>query len=96
MGAPAWTPGPWVREEDEEYSLILFGSDGVCLLEGHAVGPFKPELREANARLIAAAPELYDLLFEIEDTHGNWLNGDLGKRVRAALAKARGEQEPSK
>jgi hypothetical protein len=47
--------------------------------------------REANARLIAAAPDLYAALEEIINTP--WIGGKGGfVRARAALAKARGEQ----
>jgi hypothetical protein len=45
----------------------------------------------ANVRLIAAAPELYDLVADaVEDACEN--ESDWNKSARAALAKARGEQ----
>ena len=49
---------------------------------------------EANAHLIAAAPEMYEELQEVS----NWLNTQLGmgewhKDIEKLLAKARGEQD---
>jgi hypothetical protein len=48
---------------------------------------------DATARLIAAAPELYEALERINDTADIALDIDWIRRIsRAALAKARGEQ----
>ncbi len=43
----------------------------------------------ANARLIAAAPELLEALQDLMDT--GFTGGPQGKRARAAIAKATGE-----
>jgi len=57
----------------------------------HLSGEILLEEKNANANLIAAAPELYEVLEEIGDMHV--LNGlTVGKRVDAILAKARGEK----
>ena len=49
----------------------------------------------ANAALIAAAPEMYEMLNEISDgllEAGGYGNCALAKRIEALLSKARGEQ----
>jgi hypothetical protein len=46
---------------------------------------------EANARLIAAAPELLEALEECLREHGGFtIKGQCERRARAAIAKARG------
>lgn len=56
--------------------------------------PFLAEMADPNARLIAAAPELYEALYAILSRHDGF-NGlkfvEEAERGRAALAKARGE-----
>jgi hypothetical protein len=87
------TPGPW---KGGQYlgSLTSFhvhmdvgdrgrGAnvvDGVCGLD--------IEERLANAQLIAAAPELLEVLVEITETLGNM---NTFSKARAAIAKALGE-----
>ena len=101
MSAPQFTPGPW-------------SIDGLALVvapepaergEYKAIAQVRHNAR-ANARLIAAAPELYEalenLLNESTDTAlpsamllGAGLSATFVKAVErglAALAKARGEQ----
>lgn len=99
-----WTPGPWValtngyywqvspenKSEKDPYEVC-----DVCSSE-----PSKPEggLQEANARLIAAAPELYEALRVsvevLEKTANDTLIGRNAAEVgRTVLAKARGETE---
>ena len=97
-GARAWTPGPW---------LVQFEQGG-----GYAVWTRQPHIgtlatiheedingefpAKANARLIAAAPDLYEAL----DRFCSALDGadcdydELAGMARAALAKAR-EGSPS-
>lgn len=87
-----WTPGPWVEREKGvhphpyvcgEYKEYEFGLDRpvVCYLVGCRT--------EANAHLIAAAPDLYEALEEIIKVHGE--AGPVSAKAIAALAKARGE-----
>lgn len=106
---PKWTPGPWdcyvhagtwsVRATYAPDSTHRAGGYG-----NHKFSSIAPALgggyacKEANARLIAAAPELYDALRRLippdqevqmiespEDFHEDW------HTALAALAKARGE-----
>jgi hypothetical protein len=97
------TPGPWFAEANDSYwevNPMNGGDDGIpfsvanvcCSSPGYRDGG----LQEANARLIAAAPELLEALRELlEDTqHANHDCGDLSycpvSKARAAIAKATG------
>ncbi len=96
----AWTPGPWEYEATTitpdfvGSKVFRFSVDGVDL-----------PTTEANACVAAAAPELFDALEEVAAcmlNGGDGETGDYGWRIsrltkarpmiRAALAKARGEQ----
>jgi len=56
------TPGPWTLEYD--YSLVMPAKDGNHIVTAGPIGPDESsrEEKRANARLIAAAPELLDAL----------------------------------
>ena len=86
------TPGPWVVDRDASGNGISttiesnrFWITGVIKFPGPGFSD------EANARLIAAAPELLEalclLLDRIESPDGLPM-----KKARAAIAKATGEQ----
>lgn len=83
------TPGPWVYEGPRN-SIIVWADDGesrICFMTSD--GP-----AEANARLIAAAPDLLKALKEAVyvahayDEHPGWLDA-----ARAAIAKAEGTDQ---
>ena len=70
-----WTPGPWISERSvDEYGLSVIASDDAEFISNPSRGQVchisvvagasgdKPDLAQANARLIAAAPELYESL----------------------------------
>lgn len=66
----AWTPGPWRRDgvfSNEPMNIEAQAFDGswkyVCI----AVHGGNPEQREANAKLIAKAPEMAEVLQVIAD-----------------------------
>jgi hypothetical protein len=88
MSAAKHTPGPWRYTKhavDEDYMLVFCGSDGDNL-RGYC--------GEANARLIAAAPELLEALVNLLAVHEcqggtKYHAGDI---ARAAIAKATGKQ----
>lgn len=92
-----FTPGPWRLRSDGEHDLRVVQvvefdgepeEDGatICGIPGLELSS---DDDEANARLIAAAPELFEALRMC------LLNGNLDEQERkageAALAKARGE-----
>lgn len=100
-----WTQGPWFTKREGWATVYVEARIGGGLLqEVAACGPTQqgPEQQEANATLIAAAPELYEAL---EDLLGYFRSGnavDVERATikanapevlaaRAALKKARGE-----
>lgn len=86
------TPAPWVTEQPEGKGYVwVSSSDGsrgnlatVWCADGNAM---------ANARLMAAAPDLLEALKDSLDliTTISPLEGDTVKKARAAIAKATGE-----
>ena len=80
------TPGPWIADGAQ-----IFTSDtNVAQANGYRIDR---ETVAANARLIAAAPELLEALQKIAgNTYDEWTNGaDAARIARAAIAKATGE-----
>ena len=78
------TPGPWSWDLGEP----LQAADGIIV--NSLTRP--PEIREANRRIVAAAPDLLAALKDILEQHsGGALGNRLENNARAALAKATGE-----
>ena len=93
-----YTPGPWKCGQYLGHSFWVVHTDvgdrgrGMDIVEG--VAGLTPEQRLANARLIAAAPELLDALKEIVDAADGdgWNQLDASfKKARAAILKAKGK-----
>ena len=99
-----WTPGPWHCHRNSVF--WEFGSDergqlGDVCASAFSVEGWAPvnaeEVMEANARLIAAAPELAEALEAMVERFGHDIftmpaeDRELLTRARAALAKAKGE-----
>jgi hypothetical protein len=95
------TPGPWTlhgwADNDYEINAAL---DTVCNVPGFDDDTVDADRAEANARLIAAAPELLAALREIADECNRRLRKgeDSGDRLtlqlcKAAIAKAEGRSE---
>lgn len=102
--AKQWTAGPWEIEHDEG----IKGADGlfVAIICAPLENVDSPR-RDANARLIASSPALYDALESLTNeasgflsmadpaNHGNTNIAVLRERIeqaRAALRLARGEE----
>ena len=87
---PKWTPGPWRAVMGSRHVVDVFAGDrDVVSVYGGGVGF---EYRDANAHLIAAAPDLYaalDGLLGLLDAGS--LYEPQAYAARAALAKAIGE-----
>lgn len=95
------TPGPWktdLEKHDAPHQDIKISSPHmlgeICRVwQDDACHDNNPE-QIANARLIAAAPELLealeDLASESVETFAHW--PDLKKQVYAAITKAKGEE----
>lgn len=108
MTKPTFTPGPWKVEEDGDESVVVGTSPvsspivaWVNTTKGTETQPGCCGNPEANANLIAAAPELYEALETLLKHHSgpqpvdNEAFETVAKDVeqaRAVLAKARGEE----
>ena len=94
------TPGPWATDPEYNHEQVI-GPDGItvadCLIIALDSGPSR-ETIQANAHLIAAAPEMLKALLRILDWNDGtpplgdepWL--EMCEIARVALAKARSEQ----
>lgn len=93
MSQAKHTPGPWVWTPESE-SIHGYSPEGEAL-----VVVYELNTNEADARLIAAAPELLEALILLEAemvASGNANATDFGwplaiQKTRAAIAKATGE-----
>ena len=90
------TPGPWRLSPADDTVVIDATGSEVAAIDGDYNQPEAWPLMEANARLIAAAP---DMLAALEAIMGErWSPGGRSEHVsdlaRAAIAKARGEGRP--
>jgi len=82
------TPGPWIIDSDDG-DIIEVVSGDYFIADVHRLEP-KDEWR-ANARLIAAAPELLEALEELVDLYE--YEDNVSRDARAAIAKARGRDD---
>lgn len=80
------TPGPWQFKPRSPRGTMLQGLYGS---KGELITYFKVDLLDANARLITAAPELLEALEQALQLINN--QSALAAKMRAAIAKARGE-----
>ena len=87
------TPGPWSNEYDG--SLVMAGQV-VCGCDHLSPDRADYEEAKANARLIAAAPELLEVAkailkrFDLEDINTIFPGSALRDDLRKAIAKAEG------
>lgn len=88
------TPGPWSISTDREatgviYALLGFEWEDICVITPRCEAA-------ANAHLIAAAPEMLDVLEELRESASYWSEYDvpLGivERIEYAIMKARGKE----
>ena len=86
-----FTKGPWLPPKGRVTKFIDARIGRGTLQEVCAVGPTQEcSQQEANAYLIAAAPEMYDMLHSIEND-ANQIPPFLWGKIQVVLAKARGE-----
>ena len=93
MSAAKCTPGPWTQGK---YGEVRDANGNELVVEGVALGGKSTEETRANARLIAAAPELLEALQGVETRCASsgyvGQDGQFLKVIRAAIAKATGSQ----
>ena len=95
------TPGPWRFDEKQIHGDVMAfdpeRSRAVCVAQIHneRTAGTPNEQARANARLIAAAPELLAELKKalefVVATHGGENDGDIQEDIRAAIQKAEGK-----
>lgn len=97
----AFTPGPWRVangiNDERRVGYLVVAARSKMHGGGPAIVTARPAYRsveangeaEANARLIAAAPDLYAALLDLLEYQPCSRSHEIG---RAAIAKARGEQ----
>lgn len=90
MDEPKFTPGPWINCDGE---TIETKKARICII---APLNLTQEESDANAALIAAAPEMYEALADIAETCGNRgcseTCAEAGCKICEILKKARGEK----
>lgn len=103
-GTVTFTPGPWVAEKPSQIWQINAGRTAVALVV--ECGGVHQDEPESNARMMSAAPDLYEALNAVLvmwdrgpcpkklDQALSWRENDERARemARAAIAKARGEE----
>ena len=90
MKSPNWTPGPWqAKERHANYKgFVVLHDTGSGLRRVDSDGIYE---NSANARLIAAAPDLYEALQTMLDSSCELPQCGPCTKARQALARARGE-----
>ena len=84
MSERSWTPGPWeVREVD---GLFAIAHPSGWVLESNDV-----EQDRADARLIAAAPEMFELFVDIDNRIGE-ITEEAWDKLQAIIKRVKGDQ----
>ena len=106
MSESKHTPGPWKRKDNFVYSPMFDEDDTLFVSIAVACTGIAPAI--ANANLIAAAPDMYEALEQMEPLINNstgivgyYMNGNIAKWndfdvtriIGKALRKARGKTE---
>lgn len=92
------TKGPWDTDDmhkDDDYRYVIAEEHVVCRVMLRGIMGNKFQHAEANAILIAAAPDLLAMLVEahdIIDAIGQPETAEVAARMRATIAKARGDE----
>lgn len=90
MSETKFSKGPW----SASLSCVMAGGETLCAMVNGTVLRNDDSEDYANAALISAAPEMYDLLDEISDgllEAGGYGNCALARRIEDLLSKARGK-----
>ena len=89
MSKEKFTQLPWRIEEFRDFISIMAGYSEICYIDGD----LNCDNVQANARLIAAAPEMYELLALLDNYYA--VRGEsnrLTKTISQVLKKVRGEE----
>jgi hypothetical protein len=92
------TPGPWAFDDADPRTRFVIRSAGGTVVAVASPLPHAPDFpeREANAHILAAAPDLLAALERLDYGIGNGADDNewnaACEQARAAIAKARGRQ----
>ena len=89
MRKEKFTQLPWRIEEFRDFISIMAGYSEICYIDGD----LNCENVQANARLIAASPEMYELLALLDNYYA--VRGEsnrVTKTISQVLKKVRGEE----
>ena len=89
MSKEKFTQLPWRVEEFRDFISIMAGYSEICYIDGD----LNCDNVQANARLIAAAPEMYELLALLDNYYA--VRGEsnrVTKTISQVLKKVRGEE----
>lgn len=91
-----WTPGPWVVVKDESAAQVagfpcIYANDYTVVGTEGMYGDIEEDF--ANAHLIAAAPDLYEALADIDRWSRQQNIALPSPAIYAAIAKAEGRTE---
>lgn len=99
MSETKFTPGPWNVVQHGEGLYLCCTIHSESLDKPICIVGLEKQLTIANAALIAAAPEMYELLSEILEFEPRGIRLNFFDRINpiieAVLRKARGESEVS-
>lgn len=94
-----FTNGPWVYDENHPFNAYSDDKTGsiVATCDGFKYAPRPDAEKIANARLIAAAPRLFDLVVLVQGSFGGgnivtFSDEDI-KEFAAAIAQVEGENQ---
>ena len=92
MSEDKFTPGPWVAPNYGNLNGAVVAKDGEMVCDPSGAGRPEDEM-DANARLIAAAPEMYYIL-DIIDTYYDikGVNNRWKRTISKLMKKVRGEE----
>ena len=92
MSEDKFTPPPWSVPSEGRLSGAVVAKDGEMVCDPSGAGRHEDEA-EANARLIAAAPEMYYILDIIDTYHAiKGVNNRWERTISKLLKKVRGEE----
>lgn len=92
MSIDKFTSGPWSAPDKGKLRGAVVAKDGEMVCDPSGAGRYEDEM-DANARLIAAAPEMYELLALLDNYYAvRGESNSVTKKISQVLKKARGEE----
>ena len=101
MSEDKFTPPPWSVPSKGNLRGAVVAKDGQMVCDPSGAGRYEDEM-DANARLIAAAPEMHKLLGRVENYFQNRhiygygveesVSADLLTKIKEVMKKVRGEK----